>query len=458
MQLSPMHQKGILSTLFGRGRKEEPPASEAPPADQVSLSAPSATPAPAAPPAAPASPAPALPAGAAVGPDGKVALTPDLVAALTRTDVAGPLGELWSRPIADVTGPGYPKTLGTPVLSRDGSTAFFASERGLYAMSAQTGATGWTFDAGGKGIASRPFVGPDGTLYVSGGDGKVHALDPSTGKSVWSADSACGWISLGADGSLIVQGRETCSLDPRSGDLRWRSPVTGAIAAGTDGRIFRAGDGEKGCVAYDRDTGAELWRFSRGGLIRSRPTVGPDATVYVGDTNGGFYALDPATGQPKWEAKARGFVLYPSALSEDGSTVYVGSSDHHVYALDAATGREKWKRDVGAEVRMTPTVSPDGTIVLASDRNQIFVLDALTGAPMAQAPAASYVHVAPDAAGGRVVLQANNHTLYGFSAPLTSAMVARRAVETGAPAARGDIAVGEAAVRIGGVEIPIRQD
>lgn len=458
MQLSPMHQKGILSTLFGWGRKEEPKAPEAPPADQVSLSAPPAPPAAPAAAPAPVAPAPVLPAAAAVGPDGKVALTPDLVAALTRTDVAGPLGELWSRPIADVTGPGYPDTLGTPVISRDGRTAFFASEKALYAMSSQTGATGWTFDAGGKGIASRPFVGPDGTLYISGGDGKVHALDPGNGQSVWSSEAAHGRISLGADGSLIVQGSETCSLDPKSGALRWKSPVTGEIAAGVGSRIFRAGDGERACAAYDRDTGAELWRLSQGGLIRSRPTVGPDGTVYVGDTNGGFYALDPATGKPKWEAKAQGYVLYPSALSEDGSTVYVGSSDHHVYALDAATGREKWKRDVGAEVRMTPTVSPDGTIVLASDRNQIFVLDALTGAPMAQAPAASYVHVAPDAAGGRVVLQANNHTLYGFSAPLTSAMVARRAVESGAPAARGDIAVSEAAVRIGGVEIPIRQE
>lgn len=453
--MSPAHHKGLLGSLFGWGRREEPSA-EADPKDTVQPAAPPAPPVMTKPAAAPA---PKVDPAQKADPSQKVALTPDVIAALTRTQPSGPLAQLWGNPVADVVGPGYPNELGSPVLSRDGSTAFFATERALLALDSRTGTNLWSYDAGGKGLRSGPLVSPDGRIVVSGGDGRIHALDPATRNAAWKADMpSAGGLDLGPDGSIVVyHGSGMTGLDPATGATRWTSKAGGGeMSAGLDGRMFAAGDGHRTLVAYDGDSGSEIWRFQHGGLIRHRPTVGPDGTVYVGDVNGNFYAVDPATGEPKWSMKADGYILFPSTLSGDGKTVYIGSSDHHLYALNTATGEERWKRDVGAEIRQQVTVTDEGTVVLASDRNVVFVINATTGGVMARADAASYVHCAPDSAGGVVVLRANNHSLYGFQAPLTSDLMVRRQAHAPAPDT-ADIAVGEAAVRIGDVELPIQR-
>ena len=64
-------------------------------------------------------------------------------------------------------------------------------------------------------------------------------------------------------------------------------------------------------------------------------------TVYVGSGDSKVYALDAATGRPRWTYTTGGPVFAGPAVA--GGTVYVGSyEDRKVYALDAATGRPRW--------------------------------------------------------------------------------------------------------------------
>ena len=58
-----------------------------------------------------------------------------------------------------------------------------------------------------------------------------------------------------------------------------------------------------------------------------------------------MYALDAATGHPRWTYTTGGAVDSGPAVA--GGTVYVGSDDHKVYALDAATGRPRWTYTTG---------------------------------------------------------------------------------------------------------------
>lgn len=68
-------------------------------------------------------------------------------------------------------------------------------------------------------------------------------------------------------------------------------------------------------------------------------------TLYFADNNGLLYALDAATGRPRWEkpfdpgTKTRIW----STPAVKGNTVFVASQDHHLYAVNAADGSLIWQ-------------------------------------------------------------------------------------------------------------------
>jgi alcohol dehydrogenase (cytochrome c) len=104
-----------------------------------------------------------------------------------------------------------------------------------------------------------------------------------------------------------------------------------------------------------------------GGLFYAKP-----ATYREGDTfTGGFFklttwpvnsvirAIDPTTGEQKWEYKQDAYTV-GGVLSTKGGVVF-GSTEHFFFALDANTGRELWRIDTGGTILAAPiTFSLDG--------------------------------------------------------------------------------------------------
>jgi alcohol dehydrogenase (cytochrome c) len=99
------------------------------------------------------------------------------------------------------------------------------------------------------------------------------------------------------------------------------------------------------------------------------PQMYREGRLYFGSTNhavpgeerwGAVRALDPATGELKWEFKT----FRPSAtgtLATAGGLVFTGDRDGYVMALDAAAGKLLWKLNIGGPVNSTPiTYSIDG--------------------------------------------------------------------------------------------------
>lgn len=110
---------------------------------------------------------------------------------------------------------------------------------GLHALDTGTGERRWTAD-GPAGVASSPTV-HDGVVYVGSVEGRVYAIDPEAGTTVWETTDLASQVTSSptvADGTLYV--------------------------GSTDGSIH----------AVDVDTGAERWRFDDPeGEVFSSPTV-----------------------------------------------------------------------------------------------------------------------------------------------------------------------------------------
>lgn len=96
----------------------------------------------------------------------------------------------------------------------------------------------------------------------------------------------------------------------------------------------------------------ERWKFttpSGGGFEAAAAIVGHD--VFVADRYGNLYALDLATGKPRWtyatNRKEGGFVAAPLVVA---GTVFLGDVKNIFHAVDAATGAKKWTVDIGAPI------------------------------------------------------------------------------------------------------------
>jgi alcohol dehydrogenase (cytochrome c) len=85
----------------------------------------------------------------------------------------------------------------------------------------------------------------------------------------------------------------------------------------------------------------------------STGVVARNSIVKPGEVVGSFAALNPATGEKKWEVP---LVEMPSAagmLATDGGLVFTGKLSGELVALDADTGATLWQFKTGSSVNST---------------------------------------------------------------------------------------------------------
>ena len=188
---------------------------------------------------------------------------------------------------------------------------------------------------------------------------------------------------------------------PKFSGVRWQFHTNAqvlsspAVVVGT----LYIGSSDHFLYALDAATGALKWKFKTGGRVTSSPAVS-GGVVYLGSYDSNFYALDAATGALKWKFQTAGerrfaathlhgaqpaaetmpdpFDLYLSSPVVWNGAVYFGSGDNNIYALDAATGALKWKFKTGDVVHSSPAIA-DGTLLLGSWDSYFYALDAATG-------------------------------------------------------------------------------
>jgi len=148
----------------------------------------------------------------------------------------------------------------------------------------------------------------------------------------------------GLDGALYA-------LKADDGSILWRvdtgGEIGGAPVVAKELAYFGSADGS--FRAVDR-SGQVRWIHAGKAAIYSTPVV-VDDTVVFGDNAGAVHALDLLTGQSHWTFERAGYSI-ESELASDGQRIYFGSWDQQIWALDAKTGAIIWKcRGKGSEER-----------------------------------------------------------------------------------------------------------
>jgi outer membrane protein assembly factor BamB len=269
----------------------------------------------------------------------------------------------------------------------------------LYALDATTGAQRWQFRTG-RAISSTPAVA-DGLVFVGSRDNAYWAVDAGTGKERWR-------LETGRD-VPFPWGFE-------SGDLYTSSPTW---AAGT----LYLGSGDGHVYAVDPNSGSVRWRFATRGRVRASPAVA-DGRVYAGSADGTLYALDAKSGRELWRFDTEGHGLESGKFGFDrrtiqaspsvaGGRVFVGSRDGFLYAVDARTGKQAWRVDHRMSwVNTSPAIAEGVVYAGSSDERFLQAVDARTGRELWRLATERPVWSSPAVSGSMVYVGDGSGTLY----------------------------------------------
>ena len=257
----------------------------------------------------------------------------------------------------------------------------------------------WFFQTG-KGVFSTPVIDGKGVIYFGSADHYFYAINPDgslrwkyeTGEIIDSAgaltapDPSTGAPTItfiSGDGKMYHFRTDDvplaqrplwvyqAALRPGISYNRW---FEGNVAVGYDGTLY---SGNTNFLYYAINPDGTLkWTYATGANNWSQAAFGSDGSIFWGSLDTYLRGVDPA-GQQLWKRMTLGFVAASAAVGSDG-TVYLGSFDSNLYALDPHTGAEKWKFPTGdhiyASVALASANGKTSAVYLASADDTLYAL------------------------------------------------------------------------------------
>jgi eukaryotic-like serine/threonine-protein kinase len=286
----------------------------------------------------------------------------------------------------------------------------------VHALDARTGKERWSFKTGGA-VRTRPTVAAD-ALYVQADDGYLYKIGAADGKERWRVavvdkpverlpfdNPKSRFDRFGSDvtvdgGQLYLgtHGGRVLALEPTKGTTVWEFAAGDAVLAAPavrDGRVY-FGSYDKNVYALDAATGKLVWKTDTKGAVVSTPALTKEGDLLVvGNRAYDLLGIDAKTGAVAWKQYIW-FSWVESSVSIEDGVAYVGSSDAAAaYAFDARAGRPIWKTDVFGWAWGQLAVDADRVYVGASSQvgytadhdGGVMALDRKTGRMLWRAPA-----------------------------------------------------------------------
>ena len=321
----------------------------------------------------------------------------------------------------------------SPAIDNEGTIYILNNYGTLYAVDPD-GNKKWVFETGdspevgGPGFVS-PSIGPNGSIYAKGGSGKLYSINknsqvnwiyydnitggadfgyglpidsngavilPEWNMRAINHDGSEKWIideylytlttpAIGPDGTIYtISNSGILRARDSNGVLKWahntNSTTFGAgVAVSNDGTIL-FGSGES-LYALTSD-GTEKWSFDCGERINNTPVIGYNGIIYV---SVGFtlLAID-FDGNELWR-----FDLVPGntgdwtqlstpAIGFDGTIFAASDLTSKLYAINP-NGTKKWEYHIGSNIRSSPAIAPDGTILLGGNDGYLYAITSECG-------------------------------------------------------------------------------
>ena len=166
---------------------------------------------------------------------------------------------------------------------------------------------------------------------------------------------------------------------PEKLELLWSHPIPDGMvftssAAVVGGRVYASTLGGE-LLCLDLKSGKLLWKYLSAPRLEpdtfipgfpSAPSVSSDS-VFVGDEDGVFHAVDRRTGKRRWVLQTQAEVNSSAAVV--GDRVIFGSYDANLYCLDARTGKTAWTFETADRINGSPAIAGKYTFVTGCDQH-----------------------------------------------------------------------------------------
>ncbi len=238
----------------------------------------------------------------------------------------------------------------------------------------------------------------DGRIYFGGDEGRVTALDQSSGEKLWSVETGVELSAgVGDTDALLLLGShhgELLALNKKDGQQVWRSMLSSEVLSppvGLKGEVFaRTGDGK--VFALDAASGEQLWVISQKTPVlslrgESRLLV-DENNVYAGFANGKMLAVSQKEGQVLWDTT----VAIPQGRSElermvdidsapllDSEVIYASTFQGRVVAMSQTSGSIFWAHDISTFKDMAMNESQ---LFIVDEQSHLWALDRQGGASL----------------------------------------------------------------------------
>ena len=278
-----------------------------------------------------------------------------------------------------------------PGLSIDGTTAYLAYNRLVYAIDIDSGDELWHFppEPDKRTFFAPPAVSNDGSVIIGGYDNQVYALNNVTGAEVWQqpfdqpADRIIGSPVVTGDTILVPSADGYLyAIDLATGKPVWREPFQAQKAIWSapvvDGERILFASLDHHVYALDISSGKELWRSDElESAIVDSPTL-VDDLLLVSTFGGKLFALNAQNGHLAWrEPYTTTGWLWGKPVADDG-VAYFGDASGVVNAVNLSNGKKLWSDTLDEMVVASPVIF-DGKVFFVTRPGKVYAYEADSG-------------------------------------------------------------------------------